>query len=129
MSSPRHPSPAQYLGYVALGRPLPHELRDWVRQDLAGPRAALRHVLRTELLYLPVFVAFLLFPGPLWVRGLMMLMGLLLSTFYTVAFMAQNRYRRLELNGLPVELETDHAQHVHDVDRAAYERQYRTDRP
>ena len=29
------PNPAQYVGYV-FGRRLPDQLRDWVRNDLAG---------------------------------------------------------------------------------------------
>lgn len=52
------------------------------------------HVVRGELVYTPVFVALILFPGPLWLRGRMVLMALLLSTYYTVSFVEQNRYRR-----------------------------------
>lgn len=71
------PSPVQWLAYT-VGRPMPVELREWVRHDLTGPRAGIRHVLRGELVYSPVFVALALFPGPLWLRGLMVLMALLL---------------------------------------------------
>lgn len=122
--SPR-PSVTQWLGYV-VGRPMPPELREWVRRDLTGPGAGLRHMLRGGLVYLPVVVVLALFPGPLWLRGLMVLMALLLSTFYIVAFMDQNRHRRLEVNGLPTDLVSAHEQHVRDRDRTTYEDTYRS---
>ncbi len=119
------PSTLQHLGY-AVGRRLPDTQRDWVRHDLTSRHHAVREVLRTELLYTPVFVVFLLFPGPLWLRGLMVLLGLLLSTFYAVAFLEQNRHRRLEQHGLPTDLVSDHDQRAQERARTAYERTYRS---
>lgn len=66
-----------------MGAPRPHRTTNTVL-----------HVVRGELVYTPVFVALILFPGPLWLRGLMVLMALLQSTHHTVSFMEQNRYRR-----------------------------------
>ncbi|WP_127784525.1 DUF5313 family protein [Rhodococcus sp. X156] len=119
----RRPTVWQWLTYM-VGRPLPAELRDWVRHDLTGPHAAIRHVLRSELAYSPIFVVFLLFPGPFWVRALMVLLALLLSTFYTVSYMDQNRARRLEMNGLPPDLQSARAAALHQSDREAYEARY-----
>lgn len=118
------PNPVQWLGYV-VGRRLPDELQDWVRRDLTRPHSGLRQVVRGELVYSPAFVALALFPGALWVRFLMVLLGVLLSAFYGAAFLEQNRHRRLDLHGLPLDLVSEREQQLRDVDRAAYEATYR----
>ncbi|AWK74478.1 DUF5313 family protein [Rhodococcus oxybenzonivorans] len=115
------PSPIQWLGY-ALGRKLPHSMQDWVRNDLTGDRAVPRHLVRSMVPFIPVFAAFLLFPGPLWLRGSMILLGLLLALFYAVSYMAQNRARRLERHGLPPDLENPKKASQHEAEKAAYER-------
>lgn len=119
-----HPSVAQWLSYV-VGRRLPEDLNDWVRRDVTRPRAALRQVVRGELVYCPAFVALALLPGPPGLRFLVVLLGVVLSTFYGVAFLDQNRQRRLEAQGLPTDLVSDREQRVRDKDRATYESTYR----
>jgi len=124
MTRTKRPTPAQWLAYVA-GRPLSPELREWVRNDLVGPHGSARHLARTQLAYSPIYIVFLSFPGPLWIRGLMVLLALLLSTFYTVAYMDQNISRRLQLNGLPPDLESAKVRRTRAGDRTAYEAHYR----
>ncbi|WP_213576270.1 DUF5313 family protein [Rhodococcus sp. USK13] len=115
------PTPFQWLGY-AFGRRLPDSMQDWVRNDLIGDWAVPRHLVRSMVPFIPVFAAFFLFPGPVWLRGSMVLLGVFLALFYSVAYMAQNRSRRLEKHGLPPDLENPKARRRHDAERAAYYR-------
>ncbi|BBX14477.1 DUF5313 domain-containing protein [Mycolicibacter sinensis] len=56
MSTRRRPNPIQYLRYC-IGRPLPPSMQDWVRNDLAGPGATTRIIMRavvpTTLILIP----------------------------------------------------------------------------
>ena len=60
-------SVSQYLGYV-FGRRLPDEFRDWVRDDLAGPGAVRRHMIRYAIPPLLVLAPFWLLPASLYVH-------------------------------------------------------------
>ncbi|MGU3432969.1 DUF5313 family protein [Actinomycetes bacterium M1A6_2h] len=122
MSTTR-PNPIQWIGYAA-GRTLPPSMQDWVRNDLVGPMAVPRHLARNMVLFSPVFAAFLLFPGELWLRGAMILLGVLLALFYTAAYMEQNRMRRLERHGLPPTLQNPKKQQRMDAEREAYEKKH-----
>lgn len=122
-TTPRtRPNFLQWLGYVA-GRRLPMSMQDWVRNDLIGRGAVPRHLLRSMIPFLPIFIGFfVLFPGALWLRGAMVLLSVLLALFYTVAFMELNRARRLELHGLPSNLQSDRKTAALEDERARYER-------
>jgi hypothetical protein len=109
------------VGY-SFGRKLPDSMQGWVRNDLIGDWAVPRHLVRSMVPFLPVFAAFFLFPGPVWLRGSMVLLGVFLALFYSVAYMAQNRSRRLERHGLPADLENPKIRRRHDAERAAYDR-------
>jgi hypothetical protein len=61
------PKPIQYLGYV-FGRRLPDEYREWVRNDLAGPGAIRRHMIRWAIPPLLVLAPFWLLPASLYVH-------------------------------------------------------------
>ncbi|WP_067803005.1 DUF5313 family protein [Nocardia beijingensis] len=119
----RRPGPIQWIGY-AFGRRLPDSMREWVRDDLTGRFAATRHVLRGIVPFTPLFAAFLLFPGELWLRGAMVLLALLLALFYTVAFMPMNRAHRLAKHGLPADLENPRRARLRAVERARYAAQH-----
>ncbi|UGT60259.1 DUF5313 family protein [Nocardia asteroides] len=120
---PRRPGPIRWIGY-AFGRRLPDSMRDWVRRDLTGDHAAARHVLRGIVPFTPLFAAFLLFPGELWLRGSMVLLALLLALFYTVAFMPMNRAHRLAKHGFPQDLRNPAQARRADADRARYAARY-----
>ena len=116
------PNPKQWLGYVA-GRRLPMSMQDWVRNDLVGKGAVPRHLVRSMIPFLPIFIAFLtLFPGALWLRGAMVLLSVLLAMFYTAEFMELNRARRIELHGLPANLQSDRKRAAVEDERERYER-------
>ncbi|MGB7235020.1 MAG: DUF5313 family protein [Rhodococcus sp. (in: high G+C Gram-positive bacteria)] len=129
MTDRTRPNAAQWLGYV-LGRKLPMSMQDWVRNDLVGKGAVPRHLLRSMIPFMPIFIGFLvLFPGALWLRGAMVLLSVLLALFYTVAFMELNRARRLELHGLPSNLKSDRKRAALDSERIRYEQLHLADRP
>ncbi|MGC0362620.1 hypothetical protein ABH922_000604 [Rhodococcus sp. 27YEA15] len=115
------PNPAQWVAY-SIGGKLPDSMQDWVRNDLIGDRAVPRHLFRSMVPFVPVFAAFMLFPGPLALRASMVLLGVLLALFYSVAYMSQNRSRRLERHGLPPDLENPKKASRHNAEKAAYER-------
>jgi hypothetical protein len=67
MKSMQKPGPLQYVGY-SLGRKLPDEMRDWVRNDLAGTGAVRRHMIRTAIPPFLVLAPFWLLPASLYVH-------------------------------------------------------------
>lgn len=102
--SKTRPNPVQWIAY-ACGAKLPESMNDWVLNDITGDHYVVRHLIRAMVPFLPLFVIFMLFPGPLWLRGSMVLLGVLLALFYSVVYIHQNRARRLQKNGLPMELD------------------------
>ena len=115
------PGPLRYIAY-SFGRPLPDSMRDWVRNDLTGDHATLRHVIRSFVPYLPGSVGvFFLLPGPLWLRGAAALLPLLLALDYSCAFRPMDRRRRLAQHGLPEDLENAHKVQQRERERVRYE--------
>ena len=122
--SDTRPNPMQWIGY-AFGRRLPATMRDWVANDLTGDHAFRRHLIRGMVPFVPIFVLFTMLPGPAWLRGATLLLGLLLALFYCAAYMGQNRARRLHVHGLPTDLISPRNQAKRAEERAAYEATYR----
>ena len=119
------PGPVQWLAY-AYGRRLPPTMAEWVRNDIVGPHAFARHLLRSQVIYVPVFVLLLLLPGAFSLAFLCFLLALLLSLTYAVIYMEQNRIRRLEAHGLPADLESAKDLATRVTDREIYESTYRS---
>jgi uncharacterized protein DUF5313 len=63
----KKPGPLQYIGY-AYGRRLPDDMREWVRNDLAGKGAIRRHMIRMAIPPLLVLAPFWLLPATLYVH-------------------------------------------------------------
>jgi hypothetical protein len=61
------PGALQFLGYI-FGRRLPDDMREWVRNDLAGPGAVRRHMIRYAIPPLLVLAPFWLLPASLYVH-------------------------------------------------------------
>ena len=125
MSTRKRPSPLQWIGY-SFGRKLPDDLRDWVREDLTGRNAYVRHLVRGMVPFIPIFVIFMLFPGPWWLRAQMVALGLVLGLIYSAAYMKQNRAHRLDKHGLDPDLKPARQQAENDRTRTEYERLYRS---
>ncbi|MGB3773527.1 MAG: DUF5313 family protein [Rhodococcus sp. (in: high G+C Gram-positive bacteria)] len=121
--SKTRPGPVQWIGY-SFGRTLPASMQDWVREDLIGDHAVPRHLVRSMVPFLPIFAAFLLFPGELWLRGAMILLAVLLAVFYAAAYMEPNRRRRLLAHGLSPDLQNPKKMARDEAERQAYEREH-----
>lgn len=94
------PNPFQWIAY-AYGAKLPDSKRDWVANDLMGRSAVIRHILRSQFCFVPIYAAFYFgFPGEWWIRAMMVGLGASLALIYSVAYMDQNRARRLQKHGL-----------------------------
>ncbi|WP_327144494.1 DUF5313 family protein [Nocardia sp. NBC_01327] len=119
----KRPNPIQWVGY-SMGARLPDSLQEWVRNDLTGKFAVPRHLVRGLFPLTPIFAAFLLFPGELWLRGAMVLLAVLLAGFYIIAYMPMNRVHRLGKHGLPEDLENPVRAGRRAAERAAYEARY-----
>ncbi|MFM9378885.1 DUF5313 family protein [Gordonia sp. VNK21] len=94
------PNPVQWIAY-AYGAKLPDSQRDWVANDLMGRGATPRHLLRTQFCFVPIYLTlYFAFPGPWWIRALMVLLGACLALIFSISYMNQNRVRRLIKHGL-----------------------------
>jgi hypothetical protein len=124
MPDQRKPSFTQYLGYL-FGRTLPDSMQDWVRNDLVGPGASVRYVLRFTLPLIPLFLAFyLLIPGERWIPLAMMALLLFPVLYFAIALMNIYRRHRLLAHGLDPELLNEKAQRRADSTRDDYEQRH-----
>jgi hypothetical protein len=99
------PNPALWLWYAYGGR-LPDRYRDWVRHDNTARTWMLRHLSRILAQALPVlvviFVLLRLFtPVPAWTIVMVMVVGLLVSLFYTIGTARDLSLVRLARHGFP----------------------------
>ncbi|MFT4087064.1 MAG: DUF5313 family protein [Gordonia sp. (in: high G+C Gram-positive bacteria)] len=94
------PNPVQWIAY-AYGAKLPDSLHEWVANDLMGRTATPRHLIRTQICFVPIYLALYFgFPGVWWLRALMVLLGASLAFIFSISYMDQNRVRRLQKHGL-----------------------------
>ena len=97
----RRPSVRQWLWYSAGGR-LPAELSDWVLHDTTCRTWTLRQVVRSLLAISPLVLVLLVFvPGPLWIRALSALGGVVMSLLYSLGFVSETAEHRLVKAGYP----------------------------
>lgn len=123
MSMRATPTLAQRVAYLC-GRTLPPSMSDWVLNDLTGPGAARRYLMRFLLPIIPVLMLFLLVPGPAWMSWAMMALLYLPLIYFTLALMYVNRRHRLSKHGLDPALATADTARRKELDRAAYERRH-----
>ena len=85
-----------------MGGRLPQHLSEWVLHDTTCRSWALRQVVRSLLAVLPL-VLILLFavPGPLWIRALSALGGVVMSLLYSLGFVSETAEHRLVKAGYP----------------------------
>ena len=121
--SDRTPNPLQRLRYICGGT-LPESMSEWVRNDLTGPGAARRYLLRLMIPLLLVLSLFLLVPGPLWMGGAMMALIFLPLMFFAIALTYVYRRYRLAKHGLDPALADASARDRAALARAAYERSH-----
>ena len=107
-SPPTKPNPWQYLRYIYGGR-LPDSMRDWVRNDLAGPGATRRMMVR---MFIPAFIILLpfwLIPTDLVVHLSMTVPILIPFVYFSHALNKIYRRGRLRHHGLDPEIIDDAA--------------------
>ncbi|WP_327143002.1 DUF5313 family protein [Nocardia sp. NBC_01327] len=123
MPEPATPSFLQRIGYIC-GRTLPPAMSDWVREDLIGPGATRRYLLRMLLPMIPVLCLFLLVPGPLWMRLAMMALLYLPLIYFTVALTYVFRRNKLIKHGFDPALAETAKRARESGDRQAYEQRH-----
>ncbi|MTE11976.1 DUF5313 family protein [Nocardia aurantiaca] len=117
------PTPLQRIGYLC-GRTLPPSMSDWVLNDLTGPGATRRYLLRMLIPIIPVLCLFLLIPGPLWMGLAMMALLYLPLIYFTAALTYVFRRKRLLEHGLDPALADVDRRAREAADRAAYEQRH-----
>jgi len=120
---PKRPPALQYVGYV-FGRRLPDEYRDWVRNDLAGEGAVLRHMLRYAVPPLVVLAPFWLLPASLYVHLEMTAPIYIWALLITLALNKVWRRHRLAQHGLDPNLADEVARRKNARMHAAYIAKY-----
>ncbi|SEO46945.1 DUF5313 family protein [Trujillonella endophytica] len=96
------PNPLRWVLY-AFGAGLPARHRSWVLHDVTTRTWGLRHVARTLVqLSVPIALVVVLVPGPLWLRCMTALIGLILGTFFAVAYMSETVENRVRKAGYPI---------------------------
>ncbi|MBY8856552.1 DUF5313 domain-containing protein [Nocardia sp. CA2R105] len=121
--SDRTPNPLQRLRYICGGT-LPESMSGWVLNDLTGPGASRRYLLRLMIPLLVVLSPFLLVPGPLWMGGAMMALIFLPLMFFAIALTYVYRRYRLAKHGLDPALADAAARSRAALERDAYERSH-----
>jgi hypothetical protein len=96
-----HPGPLRWFWYAVGGR-LPVRYRPWVLHDLTCRTWPLRHLARLLAQLAPVtIVLVLLLPGPLWIRVMAAVGGLLVGLFYSFVFLYEATEGRAVKAGYP----------------------------
>ena len=100
-TGPRRPNLWQWLRY-SVGGGLPGQLSEWVLHDTTCRTWALRQVVRSLLVISPLILVLLVFvPGPLWIRALSALGGMLMSLLYALGYLVETAEHRLVKAGYP----------------------------
>jgi hypothetical protein len=100
--SRQRPGPVSWVRY-AFGGGLNPRHRSWVLHDTTCRTWAARHVARSLLQMSPVVLAIvLLVPGPLWIRGMSALGGLIMGLIFSLGYMIETTEHRLVKAGYPV---------------------------
>jgi hypothetical protein len=94
------PNPAQWAWY-ALGGRLPARYREWVLHDVTAKSWIWRHWARSAVLLGPLCTVWLLLPGLLWIRLLMVALAAIVGHFYSFVYIEESGEHRLAKHGYP----------------------------
>lgn len=106
---PSKPNPLQYVLYSYGLKVLPPSMHAWVANDLAGPRAALRMVVRFAIPCIIILIPFWFFPTSALNRATMTLPILIPFVYFSIALNKIYRRGRLRHHGLDPEIIDDAA--------------------
>ncbi|MFW0793994.1 DUF5313 domain-containing protein [Gordonia sp. CPCC 205515] len=114
----------QYVKY-AYGAKMPASMIDWVRNDLAGPGATVRMVLRWSIPCIILLIPMLFTPADWLIRANMTIPILLPYLFFSIALNKVYRRYRLTQHGLDPNL-VNQQERVKNADMyEEYNRKYR----
>ncbi|WP_233575877.1 DUF5313 family protein [Saccharopolyspora rhizosphaerae] len=99
-SRPKRPDPLRWTWYAFGGR-LPDRYGEWVLHDVTCRTWVLRHAARS-LVQISPGLLFLLLPGPLWIRAMAVLGGVILALWYSLSYMEHTCEYRLHKHGYPI---------------------------
>ncbi|MFZ2511166.1 MAG: DUF5313 family protein [Gordonia sp. (in: high G+C Gram-positive bacteria)] len=91
------------IGYL-LGRPLPPQMREWVRRDITGRGNYRRYLVRGLVPFLPIVIALCFVPASWMVRAGMILILTIPFLYFQVALGGIYRRHLLRNNGLDPKL-------------------------
>lgn len=100
MSKRVRPNPVLWIWYAYGGR-LPQRYSEWVLHDVGARTWMLRHALRS-LVQLSPGLLFLLMPGPLWIKAMALLGGVILGLWYSLAYAEFTVEHRAHKQGYPL---------------------------
>ncbi|MFD6357815.1 DUF5313 family protein [Nocardia tengchongensis] len=123
MTARTTPTLTQRIRYICGGA-LPPSMSEWVINDLTGPGAVRRYMLRILIPIIPPLCLFLLIPGPLWMGLAMMALLYLPLIYFTAALMYVFRRARLAKHGLDPTLADARERERGAAEREAYERRH-----
>ncbi|UGT44009.1 DUF5313 domain-containing protein [Nocardia yamanashiensis] len=123
MTAPTTPTLPQRIRYIT-GGVLPQSMSAWVIEDLTGPGATRRYLLRILIPIIAPLCLFLLIPGPLWIGLAMMALLYLPLIYFTTALMYVYRRARLVKHGLDPALADQRERQRSAAARDAYERRH-----
>ncbi|MBU3749185.1 MAG: hypothetical protein FGM52_01815 [Mycobacterium sp.] len=122
MSAAR-PKPLQYIAYCC-GKVLPPEMDDWVAQDLAGPGARLRTLVRVSIPAIIIVAPLWLLPASVGMHLAMSALLLLPFVYFAHALDKIWRAHRLRQHGLDPDLVEERTRRRDARIRADYERRH-----
>jgi hypothetical protein len=96
------PGPVLWLWY-AVGGTLPTAYQQWVLYDLTCRTWVFRHLARVQVMA-SVWLLVLLVPGPASLTVSMLMLGYLLTMYFSLSFMEDACERRLVKHGFPAGL-------------------------
>lgn len=99
MGTPR-PNPLQWVWYTYGGK-LPDRYAEWVLHDVTCRTWVLRQLARALTQLTPLCVVVLLLPGPLSIRLMSVLLGLLVGVFYSLSAVVETAEHRVIKHGYP----------------------------
>ncbi len=94
------PNPVLWIWYAYGGR-LPQRHSEWVLHDVSARTWMVRHALRS-LVQLSPGLLFLLMPGPLWIKAMALLGGVILGLWYSLAYAEFTVEHRAHKQGYPL---------------------------
>lgn len=109
------PNPVQYVLYSYGKKVLPPSMHEWVANDLVGPRAALRTVVRFAIPCILILIPFWFFPTTILVKATMTLPIFIPFVYFSIVLNKIYRRGRLRHHGLDPDM-IDNAQRLKEAE-------------